>query len=359
MLEKAPFFIIEKTMLTITLPKEKKFLLVGSGDPIKIFMKKIKEFLPRASVLVISEKECDEAWSIYDTRSIDSLAQKYNFSIYFPKDLNSKEAIDRVKNHGCNIGLVMGSRWILKDEIIGLFNGCLFNYHPANLPFYRGAGGYRWQVMNGERTVSITIHQLTSSIDAGPILMQQTKAIQSKDIYPEDFFINLQKLGEEIFAKFLRLISTKRKVAFRSQNNEKVTYFPLLDNAINGAIDLNWGKSDIKLFINAFGKPYSGAFLFYKRQKIHILRAQISKRRQKFHSFAQGLIINKTKDFIEVAVKDGSLIFSEMKDIGGERLPMSYFRVGDRFYVPLKILCEARTHRPSNKKFILKIDKKS
>jgi len=346
-------------MLTITLPKEKKFLLIGSGDPIKIFMKKIKEFLPEAPVLVISEKECDKAWSIYNTRSINSLAKKYNFSIYFPKDLNSKKAIDEIKNYGCNIGLVMGCRWILKDEIIRLFNGCLFNYHPANLPFYRGAGGYRWQVMNNEKSVSITIHQLTSNIDAGPILMQKTRVIRSRDTYPEDFFVNLQKLCKEIFTDFLRLISTKRRVTLRPQNNEKATYFPLLDNTINGAIDLNWNKNDIKLFINAFGKPYNGAFLFYKKQKIHILRAQISKIRQKFHPFVRGLIINKTKNFVEVAIKDGGLIFLEMTDTKGKKLPMNYFKVGEKFYVPPSILFKATIYRPSNKEFILKANKKS
>ena len=48
--------------------------------------------------------------------------------------------------------------------------GRALNLHNAPLPRYRGCNPINWALKNGETTHGVTIHELTSCIDAGPIV---------------------------------------------------------------------------------------------------------------------------------------------------------------------------------------------
>lgn len=56
-----------------------------------------------------------------------------------------------------------------------------FNIHPSLLPKYRGATPYFWVLKNGEKETGITIHRLTSAMDAGDILLQKSLPIQPQE----------------------------------------------------------------------------------------------------------------------------------------------------------------------------------
>lgn len=340
-------------------PSRKNFLIVGSGDPVKTFIKILVKYFSDSQILILSDKECDRAWSIYEKEPIEKVAQKNNIKLEFVEDVNAKEVIDKIIEAKYNICFVLGSRWIFKEEFINIFRGAIFNYHTSDLPKYKGGGGYRWQVMNQEKNIFIAFHQVVAEIDRGPILVVAKKKLKGKGkINPKDIFAGLHVFTNEYFDTFLKKFKQTREVQLIKQEKYGATYFPLLDNEINGAIDLTWGIKDIKLFIEAFSYPYKGAFLFYKGKKIFIKEAEISKRREKFHPFTAGLIINKTDKFLEVAGNGGCILLGEFSNENDEKLLIADFKLGDRLYVPPEILLLAKTHRPSNKKFILQVGSK-
>lgn len=345
--------------IKIKLPEKKKFLIVGSGDPVKTFIKKLRYHFNDASIFVISDRQCDRAWSICEPKSIELVAKKNNSSIEFPEDINKQEIMDKIKKIGCNICFVLGSRWIFQKKFIDIFNGNIFNYHTSDLPYYQGGGGYRWQIMNQEKYIYIAFHQITEDIDRGSILAVYKKRFKKNNIYPKDIFEELYKFTLKYFDIFFKKLKRNTEVTLIPQNQSKATYFPLLDNNENGAIDLNWSKHEIRYFINAFSYPYKGAFLFYKGRKIFIKEAKISNKKDKFHPFVIGLIINKTKEFLEVVVNNGRILFKEFCDEENTKLPISFFKLGDRFYMPNDILLKAKIYRPHNKKFILQVSNKN
>lgn len=61
----------------------------------------------------------------------------------------------------------------LPDEILAIPEIGCFNLHPSLLPAYRGPVPLFWQFRDGINTFGVTLHRLTSLIDAGPILGQQ------------------------------------------------------------------------------------------------------------------------------------------------------------------------------------------
>jgi methionyl-tRNA formyltransferase len=69
-----------------------------------------------------------------------------------------------------DVALSISSPWIFDQETIDLWNGRFFNFHFALLPRFRGGGGQTWQTLAGEKWGGVTLHQLTTKIDAGPIL---------------------------------------------------------------------------------------------------------------------------------------------------------------------------------------------
>ncbi|MGB0591633.1 MAG: formyltransferase family protein [Myxococcota bacterium] len=50
--------------------------------------------------------------------------------------------------------------------------GRILNLHNSPLPRYRGMAPINWALKNGEREHGVTLHEITPSIDAGPIVAQ-------------------------------------------------------------------------------------------------------------------------------------------------------------------------------------------
>ena len=329
-------------------------MIVGSGDPIKIFLKSVYKVYPKSKVLVLSDKKCDEAWSIYEKDPIDDIVKNLGFDIQLINDINTISVFNEILEHECNLCFVLGSRWILKERLIDHFKGCIFNYHTSSLPKYRGGGGYRWQVLNNEDSIYIAFHQLIDRIDAGPILKEYRKTI-TEILYPADIFKSLHQFTKEKFEVFLNdLDSDLHKL--RIQNEADSTYFPLLDNDINGAININWSINDILSFIRAFSYPYKGAFLFYKNKRYFFKEAEKKNSKEKFHPYTIGLILNSSHDFVDFCVKDGVIRGRIIENENSDPVQCSFFTSGNRFYMTEKTLVEAKLYRPSNKNFLLTIN---
>lgn len=45
-----------------------------------------------------------------------------------------------------------------------------YNFHPAILPEYAGAGGFSWAIINKENEVGVTLHEMSNGIDDGDII---------------------------------------------------------------------------------------------------------------------------------------------------------------------------------------------
>ena len=209
--------------------------------------------------------------------------------------------------------------------------------------------------MNRESYINIVFHQVTVKIDEGPVFKMYKKELSAENCYPINIFKELYQFTNTIFLEFLELLKQEsHNLTF--QDNENGTYFPLLDNDKNGAIDLTWTKSQIIEFINAFSFPYKGAFVFYKQDKVFFRNVLVRNDEINFHPFSIGLIVNKTDNYLDFIVNDGILRVSEILNVDSESIDFCLFNLGDRFYMPQDELLKAKLYRPSNKKFILKVN---
>lgn len=56
-----------------------------------------------------------------------------------------------------------------------------YNFHPGILPDYRGSGVYSWVIINREKETGVTLHEIDTTIDTGPIIEIRKTLISPND----------------------------------------------------------------------------------------------------------------------------------------------------------------------------------
>ena len=123
---------------------------------------------------------------------------------------------------------------------------------------------------------------------------------------------------------------------------------PRLDTATHGFINWEWNGHDIYNFIRAFDEPYMGASTFYKNKKIYLSNVKILEIKKTFHPFQSGLIVRKDKKSIYIAMRNGLLKISTIKNENFKKYNISYFNLGERLHTPSNILDKAKTGKSSH-----------
>lgn len=70
--------------------------------------------------------------------------------------------------------LVFGFNWKIPRAVIDSLRYGALNIHPSLLPKYRGPSPIPWAIRNGDEDLGMTVHRMTETMDAGPILAQAT-----------------------------------------------------------------------------------------------------------------------------------------------------------------------------------------
>ncbi len=95
--------------------------------------------------------------------------------MYQPDSINSKEAIEKLRNIKPDCIVVIAYGQILKSEILNLPKYNCINVHASLLPKYRGAAPINWAIINGgESETGITIMKMEKGLDTGPILNRRS-----------------------------------------------------------------------------------------------------------------------------------------------------------------------------------------
>ena len=86
---------------------------------------------------------------------------------------------------------IQGGTGIIKQPLIEQFEIGIFNFHPGDLPTYRGCSAPEWQLLHGKPVVC-TCHLIDEGIDSGPVYTRQILTTNQDDycsfrasIYPE------------------------------------------------------------------------------------------------------------------------------------------------------------------------------
>jgi formyltetrahydrofolate deformylase len=103
-----------------------------------------------------------------------------------------------VEESGVELVVLARYMQILSDAVCEKMSGHIINIHHSFLPSFKGANPYMQAFERGVKLIGATAHYVTSDLDEGPIIEQDTVRITHAQS-PEDYI----SLGRDVEAQVL------------------------------------------------------------------------------------------------------------------------------------------------------------
>jgi methionyl-tRNA formyltransferase len=138
-----------------------------------------------------------------------------------------------------DVGVVVAYGHILKSELLELPTRGMLNVHPSLLPGLRGAAPIEWAIIRGHELTGVTIMQLDTGMDSGPILHQIPHRIDA-EVTAGELATHLAEVGAQALVETLAMLEQSDPPPQPvSQNEERATYAPKLTRDI---ARIDWTK---------------------------------------------------------------------------------------------------------------------
>jgi methionyl-tRNA formyltransferase len=203
--------------------------------------------------------------------AIKKTAQENGIETFQPESLKNPDVAEKIKELQPDIAVVIAYGKILPDEILQIPRfGCI-NVHASLLPAYRGAAPINWAIVNGETQTGVTIMQMDTGMDTGPVITQRTVPILVDDDAISMAHI-LSTEGAALLIETLEQIANQDRVDSTPQDESVATYAPLLKKE-DGILD--WDQRTESLICRIRGmQPWPGAVTTCQRGNLKILKVE-------------------------------------------------------------------------------------
>ena len=164
---------------------------------------------------------------------VKTFAKSHNIPVLQPNKVS--EITKHIKQLQPITGILVAYGKIIPQSIIDLFTPGIINVHPSLLPKYRGPSPIEAAIANRDHETGVSIMQLDSKMDAGPIYSQITQPLTRKETKPE-LYDKLFHDGTALLINNLPDIIDNTVVTPTPQNESDATYCQLLtkeDSRIN------------------------------------------------------------------------------------------------------------------------------
>ncbi len=225
---------------------------------IKLFLKKIM-FL---SAYLLNKDKVEIKFQPY------FLAKKNNIPIYNSHYVNSEKFAQQIRDMDIDYVFTFGFK-ILKENIINApKKGCI-NFHPAYLPFNRGATPSKWVIANNQTETGITFHYINKGIDKGDIIEQYRVPISGYET-SEILDNNLFSLGAVLLVKLIYKIKNNVTIDRLPNVIENGSYEPPFKKE-NRIVSERNTLAEIKKTVSASVDGYNGASYNFNNKKFRII----------------------------------------------------------------------------------------
>ena len=225
-----------------------------------------------------------------------SLAQQENIPIATPN--NIEECVKSLRDLELLVVAAYGQ--ILPGPVLDAPRyGCI-NVHTSLLPRWRGASPVEHAILHGDKTTGVSIMQIESKLDTGPIYLQQSHSLDGTETSSSLSCI-LARIGGNALLTVLNEFSKDDKPRPRPQAKTGVTYAPQLSS--NDA-RIDWGQSAtanerrVRAFVGR-----NAAFTSRETLRLRILEAEV-----RAGEFLPGRLYRSEKSLTIGCSRDGLLL---------------------------------------------------
>jgi methionyl-tRNA formyltransferase len=237
---------------------------------------------------------------------VKQLAVQQDIPVCQPDLLRSDAAQQQLAAWQPDLMVVVAYGLILPPEVLAIPRlGCI-NVHASLLPRWRGAAPIQRAILAGDSETGVCLMQMDAGLDTGPVL-----ACAHCDIHADDtgsrLHDRLAQLGADLLADKLALIESGELEA-QEQDDSKASYASKLQKS---EARINWqdAASDIANQVRAFN-AWPVAETTYEGRQLRIWEATAQPGDSKV---APGKVVSATRDGIEVACGNGSLLIHRVQ----------------------------------------------
>lgn len=208
--------------------------------------------------------------------------------------------------------------------------GCI-NIHGSLLPRWRGAAPIQRAILADDRESGITIMQMESGLDTGPMLLWESVPITAATT-ASTLHDSLSALGAKLIVPAMEQLAAGR-LQPTAQPDTGVTYATKLDR---GEGQLNWGRDAAYLERQARAlNPAPGVWFEHEGERIKVLAAAS---KSTVHSEKPGTVLDDT---LTIACGDGVFIPAKLQRPGRQALDLTAFLHGMPIAPGTKLPCPA------------------
>lgn len=165
---------------------------------------------------------------------VAQIATKYNIPILLPE--RPSDISQQLAEYKADAAILLAYGRIIPQSIIDLFPLGIINIHPSLLPLYRGPTPIESAILDGVTNTGISIMQLSSGMDSGPIYAQADIKLKGNENKFE-VYNKLSDLSTELLFNNLPAI-LNASIKPTAQDDSKASYCKLFKKS-DQAIDPN------------------------------------------------------------------------------------------------------------------------
>ncbi|MGI9211807.1 MAG: methionyl-tRNA formyltransferase [Methylococcaceae bacterium] len=248
---------------------------------------------------------------------VKELALQHGLPVFQPPHFKQDEDIQTVKSLAPDLLVVVAYGLILPRSVLEIPRyGCI-NIHASLLPRWRGAAPIQRAVYHGDAVTGVTLMQMDSGLDTGPMLLRKECPILPNDT-GGSLHDRLSRLGAEALIEIMHAIEQSTLQPTPQQDAEAVyaTKLSRLESP------LNWNRPAIELErqVRAFN-PWPVAETRYRNQPLKIWQALAL---DDSSDALPGTILTERKT-LDIATGLGILRLLELQLPGGKRIDTPAF----------------------------------
>jgi methionyl-tRNA formyltransferase len=157
----------------------------------------------------------------------------------------------------------------IPSDLLSIPSQGFYNFHFGALPKYKGADPVFWQIRNGEAKSELTIHRMTTEVDAGPVVLTHETPMMAGESYG----MLCGRMGYITVAAVEKLLQLYRSNALKElpQHTSSSEFYHKPSEV---ELCINWNKqtsSQVENLVNACNPKYGGASAWIRNMEMRIL----------------------------------------------------------------------------------------
>ncbi len=239
-----------------------------------------------------------------------------------PAKIRNEDFLESVRRTESELAVVVAYGRLLPDALLLVPPRGFINVHGSLLPRYRGAAPIQRAIEAGDSVTGISIMQVDSELDHGPVFATESLEIVPDERAPE-LAVRLAAMGASLLARVINEIAEGTAHAVE-QDHSLATVAPKLDKK-EGALAWEWSARETYDRFRAF-YPWPG--ISYRTAAGEPLK--LTDMRPVEGEGAPSTILRIAPDGVTVAMREGALQLREVQRPGKRAVSAFEYALGQR-----------------------------